>query len=210
MQKSQYSQFAHYGVATVYEAAGQKGLIDAQLIQIHPGSKATGPARTVLCGQADNLMVHAALAEAQPGEVLIITMPEPEAVSLVGDLLAFQARVRQVAAILVNGAVRDTDALRKLGLPIWSRWVRARAATKNKVGVLNQPVQVCGVTIANGDIIVLDADGAVAIPQAEAENVLQAAKQREAREEKLVSQLQQGALTYDLHGLRAVVEGTKS
>lgn len=207
MQKSQFSQFTQYGVATVYEAAGQKGLIDAPLVQIQPGSKAAGPARTILCGQNDNLMVHAGLAEAQPGEVLVITMPEPEAISLVGDLLAFQARVRQVAAILVNGAVRDTDALRKLGLPVWSRWVRARAATKNKVGVLNQPVEICGITISNGDIIVLDADGAVAIPQEEAETVLEAARQREAREEKLVSQLQQGALTYDLHGLRVRVEG---
>src|ERR1700738_2524886 len=100
-------QFAHYGVATVYEAAGRKGLIDIPLTQIIPGSRVAGPARTVRCGQGDNLMVHAVLEQVQPGEVLVLTMPEPEPVALVGELLATQAHVHQVAALLIDASIRD-------------------------------------------------------------------------------------------------------
>ncbi len=78
MHNLDVKQFAQYGVATVYEATGHSGLIDVPLIQIVPGSRVAGPARTVRCGQADNLMVHAVLDQVQPGEVLVLTMPEPE------------------------------------------------------------------------------------------------------------------------------------
>ncbi|MCV5949414.1 4-carboxy-4-hydroxy-2-oxoadipate aldolase/oxaloacetate decarboxylase, partial [Escherichia coli] len=90
-------ELARLGVATVYEASGKRGLIDASLVQIVPGSKVAGPARTVLCGQDDNLMVHAAMERVQPGDVLVITMPEPAPVALVGELLAVQARARGAA-----------------------------------------------------------------------------------------------------------------
>lgn len=198
--------FTRYGVATVYEASGKNGLIDMPLIQAVPGSRAAGPARTVLCGQGDNLMVHAVLAQVQPGEVLVLTMPEPEPVALIGDLLATQAQVHQVAAILINGAMRDIEELRTLGLPIWARWVRVRGASKTKVGSINQPVSVGGASIAPGDIVLLDGDGAVVVAAQAAAQVLQASQEREEREAALRKQLQAGALSYDLHGLRKLVE----
>ncbi|HLI91574.1 MAG TPA: 4-carboxy-4-hydroxy-2-oxoadipate aldolase/oxaloacetate decarboxylase [Ktedonobacteraceae bacterium] len=201
------TRFAHYGVATVYEAAGRSGLIDVDLIQIVPGSRAAGPARTVRCGQADNLMVHAVLDQVQPGEVLVLTMPQPEPVALVGELLATQARVRQVAGLLIDASARDTEELRELGLPIWTRWVRVRGATKTEVGAINEPVVMGGATIAPGDIVVLDADGAVVVPRQRAEQVLAAAQARQEREADLRKKLEAGALSYDLHGLRGLVEG---
>jgi 4-hydroxy-4-methyl-2-oxoglutarate aldolase len=201
------TRFAHYGVATVYEAAGRSGLIDVDLTQIVPGSRVAGPARTVRCGQADNLMVHAVLDQVQSGEVLVLTMPGPEPVALVGELLATQAKVRQVAALLVDASVRDTEELRELGLPIWARWVRVRGATKTEVGTINEPVVVGGATIAPGDIVVLDADGAVVVPRQRAEQVLAAAQARQEREADLRKKLEAGALSYDLHGLRPLVEG---
>lgn len=200
-------RFASYGVATVYEAAGRKGLIDIPLVQIVPGSRVAGPARTVLCGQGDNLMMHAVLDQVQPGEVLVLTMPEPEPVALVGDLLATQALVHKVAALLIDASVRDTEELRSLGLPIWARWVRVRGATKTKVGKINEPVVVGGAIINPGDIVILDADGAVVVPAEERKQALEAADAREAHEAELRKKLQAGALSYDLHGLRAVVEG---
>ena len=108
-----------------------------------PGSRA-GPARTVRCGQGDNLMVHAAIAGCEPGDILVLTMPEPAPVALLGDLLATQAKARGVAALLVDAAVRDLEELRELGLPIWARWVRVRGATKPAVGALDEPVEVGG------------------------------------------------------------------
>lgn len=206
MSNLDMSQFASYGVATVYEAAGRAGLIDIPLHQIVPGSRVAGPARTVRCGQADNLMVHAVLDQVNPGEVLVLTMPEPEPVALIGELLVTQALVHQVAAILVDAAARDTDELRALGLPIWARWIRARSATKAQVGAINDPVVVGGTRIAAGDIVVLDGDGACVVAAERAEQVLAAAAERQVRETALRVKLEQGALTYDLHGLRAVVE----
>ncbi|HXR64368.1 MAG TPA: 4-carboxy-4-hydroxy-2-oxoadipate aldolase/oxaloacetate decarboxylase [Ktedonobacteraceae bacterium] len=199
-------QFAHYGVATVYEAAGRAGLIDVPLTQLIPGSRVAGPARTVRCGQGDNLMVHAVLDQVQPGEVLVLTMPEAAPVALVGDLLATQALVHKVAALLVDASVRDTEELRMLGLPIWTRWIRVRGATKKIIGATNVPVIVGGATISPGDIVLLDADGAVVVAADKAEQVLQAAQEREAREAVLRDKLQQGQLSYDLHGLRALIE----
>ena len=119
-------------------------------------------------------MVHAVMAAAQPGDVLVLTMPEPAPVALVGDLLATQARARGVAAILVDAAVRDVEELRTLGLPIWARWVRVRGATKTIPGELQAPITVGGAAIRPGDVIVLDADGAVVVAAERAEAVLEA------------------------------------
>src|SRR5689334_10955492 len=173
MNSDTMQQFAELGVATVYEAAGRTGLIDIPLVQVIPGSRVAGPARTVLCGQGDNLMVHAVLDQVQAGEVLVLTMPEPAPVALIGELLATQALVRHVAALLIDASVRDTEGLRALGLPIWARWIRVRGATKTSVGTINQPVKVGGATIAPGDIVVLDADGAVVVAAERAKQILQ-------------------------------------
>jgi 4-hydroxy-4-methyl-2-oxoglutarate aldolase len=194
------------GVATIYEASGREGLIDAPLIQILPNSRAVGPARTALCGQDDNLMVHAVIEQIQPGEVLVLSMPEPTPVALIGELLATQVKVRGAAAILVDGSIRDVNELIELGLPIWTRFIRATGATKTKIGELNKTVIVGGTQISPGDILVLDADGAVCIKRERANDVLKASEDRLAREAQLRKKLLAGEISYDLHGLRDYVE----
>jgi 4-hydroxy-4-methyl-2-oxoglutarate aldolase len=200
-------ELAELGSATVHEAGGRCAVVDVELIQVVPGSRAAGPARTVLCGQDDNLMVHAAIAEAEPGEVLVLTMPEPRAVALVGELIATQAMGRGVAAILVDAAVRDVDELRELGLPIWSRFVRVSGAEKKVAGAIGEPVEIGGAMIRQGDVVVLDADGAVVIERARVEEVREAARVRAEREREKRALLRDGALSYDLDGLRRLVEG---
>jgi len=209
MNKSDINELTRYGVATVYEAAGRTGLIDIPLVQLIPGSRVAGPARTVRCGQGDNVMVHAVMNQVQPGEILVLTMPEPEPVAFIGELLATQALVRQVAGILVDAAVRDTEELQALGLPIWTRWIRVRGATKTHVGTINESVTVGGTSIAPGDLVLLDADGAVALAAARVSAILEASRARARGEITLRAQLQAGALSYDLSGLRAVVEGSR-
>lgn len=194
------------GVATVYEAAGREGLIDIPLIQIVPRSRAVGPARTVLCGQDDNLMVHAVIEQIQPGEILVLSMPEPAPVALIGELLATQVRVRQAAGILVDAAVRDVEELIELGLPIWTRFVRVRGATKTRIGQLNAVVTVGGTQIAAGDIVLMDADGAVCVKRERVQGVVQAARARWSKENALREKLLAGQTSYDLHGLREYVE----
>src|ERR1700760_2138888 len=149
------TELARLGVATVYEAAGRQGLIDADLVQVVPGSRCAGPARTVLCGQGDTLAVHAAMAELQPGEVLVVTMPEPAPVAVLGDLLATQAQVHGAVGVLVDASVREAGERAEMALPIWARWVRARGATKSHHGWLNVPVTVGGAEIRPGDIVVM-------------------------------------------------------
>jgi 4-hydroxy-4-methyl-2-oxoglutarate aldolase len=198
--------FAELGSATVHEAAGRCQVVDLDLVQVIPGSRAAGQARTVCCGQDDNLMVHAAVAEAEPGEVLVLTMPEPRPVALVGDLLATQMKGRGVTAVLVDAAVRDTEELRELGLPIWARWVRVRGADKKVRGTIGEPVEVGGATIRQGDVVVLDADGVVVVERERIDEVLAAAGDRTALEVEKRAKLQAGALSYDLDGLRGLVE----
>jgi len=201
-----FAALAQLGTATVHEAAARSPVVDADLIQVVPGSRAAGPARTVRCGQNDNLMVHAAIAEAQPGEVLVLTMPEPAPIALIGELIATQAKTSGVAAILVDGAVRDVDELRELGLPVWARFVRVSGAEKEVRGEIGGTVQVGGATIRQGDVVVLDADGAVVVERERIEEVLAAAKQRFEREQEKRPKLQAGAFSYDLDGLRRLVE----
>lgn len=204
---STISELARLGSATVYEAGGRGGYVDADLLQVLPGSRAAGPARTVVCGQDDNLMVHAAMAEVAPGEVLVLTMPEPRAVALVGDLLATQAQVAGAAAILVDAAIRDVEELAQLGLPIWARWVRVKGAVKQSAGAIDVPVSVGGARIEPGDVLVLDADGVAVVPRGRVSEVLAASLAREQKEAVKRAQLQAGAKSYDLDGLRAVAEG---
>ncbi len=203
---SVFAELAELGSATVYEAGGRRGYVDADLYQIVPGSRAAGPARTVSCGQDDNLMVHAAMAAVQPGEVLVLTMPEPRPVALVGDLLATQAKVQGAVAILVDASVRDVEELAELGLPIWARWVRVRGATKEVSGTIGEPVTVAGATIRNGDVVVLDADGVAVVEQERVDEVLEASRDRAERERVKRAKLKDGALSYDLDGLREKVE----
>jgi 4-hydroxy-4-methyl-2-oxoglutarate aldolase len=204
---SAFEELARLGSATVYEAAGRVGLVDAELTQVVPGSRAAGPARTVRCGQGDNLMVHAVMDRIEPGDVVVLTMPEPEPVALVGDLLATQAKVAGAAALLVDASVRDLEELRELGLPIWARYVRIRGADKDAVGAIDEPVSVGGQTIAPGDAVVLDADGAAVVERARLQEVLEASLAREENERVKREKLLAGAISYDLDGLRARVEG---
>jgi 4-hydroxy-4-methyl-2-oxoglutarate aldolase len=203
-------ELARLGAATVYEASGRAGLIDAELIRIVQGSRACGPARTVRCGQDDNLMVHAVMPRLQPGDVLVLTMPEPRPVALIGELLATQAQVAGAAAVLVDAAIRDRAELESMGLPIWSRWVRSRGAAKSAVGELDVPVTVGGQRIRPGDLVVLDADGGTVVARARAGEVLAASQAREQKELAKRGKLQAGLHSYDLDGLRALVEDDSS
>jgi 4-hydroxy-4-methyl-2-oxoglutarate aldolase len=194
---------AGFGTATVCEAAGGEGIVDVDLRQVIPGSRAAGPARTVLCGQGDNLAVHEALASVRPGEVLVITMPEPAPFGAVGELIVLQAQARGAAGMVVDVAVRDIAELKEIGLPIWARFVRVRGTKKADRGRLDVPVVVGGATIRPGDVIVMDDDGVVVVAAERVGQVAEAARAREEKESRLRPRLRAGELTYDLLGLRA-------
>ena len=203
-----YADLARLGVATVHEAAGRTGVVDIPLIQVVPGSRVAGPARTAVCVTGDNTMVHAVVAHARPGEVIVLTSDEPVPVALVGELLVTQALARGVAGILVDGALRDLDELVEIGLPIWARFVRAQGATKGQVGKLDVPVVIGGAEIRPGDLVVMDCDGAMALPSERVDEVLPLALERAERERAMRQRYAAGELSYDLNGLRELVEGS--
>ena len=202
-----YDELARLGSATVFEASGREGLIDLDLHQVIPGSRAAGPARTVRCGQDDILMVHAAIDRLVPGDVLVLTMPEPRPVALLGELLATQAKGRAAAAVLIDAAVRDTEELRELGLPVWARWIRVQGAARAEVGEIDVSVEVGGTAISPGDAVVLDADGAVVVAKDRIEEVAQASMERAESENAKRARFEAGELSYDMYGIRTVVEG---
>lgn len=197
-----YDELARLGTATVFEASGREGLIDLDLHQVIPGSRAAGPARTVRCAQGDILMVHAAMDRLDAGDVLVLTMPEPEPVALLGELLATQAKVKGAAAVLVDAAVRDTEDLRELGLPVWTRWIRVHGANRTEVGAIDEPVEMGGASIAPGDAVVLDSDGAVIVARERIGDVLRACQDRAENEREKREQFRSGVLSYDLYDLR--------
>ena len=208
-ENEKIARLAALGTATVYEAAGRQGLVDLPLMQIVPKSRVAGKARTVLCGQGDNVMVHACIEHIQPGDVVVLTQPESQAVALIGDLLVTQMLVAGAAGVLSNGSVRDVEELVALGLPIWTQFVRVRGATKREVGQLNIPVAMGGNIIYPGDIVVMDADGAITVRPIRLDEVLAKAEARAAQEESDRSRYKNGEQSYDLSDLRAVVETAK-
>ncbi len=147
-------------------------------------------------------MVHAVMAEVQPGEVIVLSMPEPRPVALVGELLATQARAHGAAAMLIDASVRDLEELVDLGLPIWARWVRVRGADKDAAGAIGEPVRVGGATIRQGDLLVLDADGVAVVEHERVTAVLEASRERAERELVKRAKLEAGALSFELDGLR--------
>ena len=202
-----YATLAGLGVATIHEAAGRTGIIDVPLTQVMAGSRVAGPARIALCAPGDNTMVHAAVAHASPGDILVLTSAEPAPVALVGELLATQAQAQGVAGILVDGAVRDLDELAAIGLPIWTRFVRAQGATKGVVGKLDVSVVIGGAEIRPGDLVVMDGDGAMALPSERVDEVLPLALERAEHERAMRERYASGDLSYDLQGLREIVDG---
>jgi len=205
-ENQKIARLAELGTATVYEASGRQGLIDLPLIQVVPKSRVAGRARTVLCGQGDNVMVHACIEHIQPGEIVVLAQPESQASALIGDMLVTQMEVAGAAGVLLNGAVRDFEELVEMGLPIWTQFVRVRGASKTEIGRLNVPVAMGGNIIYPSDIVVMDADGAITIRPSRLDEILEKAEARAAKEDALRQRYQNGERSYDLHGLRDSVE----
>lgn len=207
---AEIAELADAGVATVYEAYGRRGLLDVEWQPLTPGRKVAGPARIARCGQGDNRAVHEVMAHLRPGEVLVLTMPDPEPVALLGDLLATQAQAHGAAGILVNAAVRDSAELALMELGVWTRWRRSRGAAKSSRGHIDVPVEIGGITVNPGDILILDDDGVTAVESSDVDNVVQSVRARLSKEEGLRARWAAGELSYDAYGMRAEDEKSAS
>ncbi|HHX43348.1 MAG TPA: 4-carboxy-4-hydroxy-2-oxoadipate aldolase/oxaloacetate decarboxylase [Chloroflexi bacterium] len=192
--------------ATVYEAAGPAGAMDHTVRPIAWGQRACGNALTVRCHPGDNLMLHAAIAVAQPGDMIVADVGGLQDAGYWGEITTVAALARGVVGLVINGGIRDRAAIVERRFPIWSAGVCMRATVKRTAGDLNVPVVVGGVTVHPGDLVLADDDGVVVVAREKLAEVLDKARAREAKEAAVMQLLEQGQLTLDVLGFRDMLE----
>jgi 4-hydroxy-4-methyl-2-oxoglutarate aldolase len=193
---------AGLGVATVHEAIGRTGYLGPGLRPIQDGLRIGGTAVTALCWPGDNLMVHAAVEQCRPGDLLVVTTTSMSTDGMFGELLATSLAARGVRGLVIEAGVRDVAELRAMGFGVWSAAVSAQGTVKETPGAVNVPVSVGGQIIRPGDAIIADDDGVVCVPRGDVTTALAAAQARVAKEEQTRQQLAGGQLGLDLYGLR--------
>ncbi|MEM0374206.1 MAG: 4-carboxy-4-hydroxy-2-oxoadipate aldolase/oxaloacetate decarboxylase [Sulfolobaceae archaeon] len=194
-----------YSVATIAEAQDKLGLLGPSIRPIQPGLKAAGTAITVRCADGDNLMLHAALEVAKPGDIIVMTTISGTANGVFGELLATAFRVRGIAAFITDSGVRDVAKLREMKYPVWAKYITAVGTSKNRPGWINVPITIEGVLVKPGDFILADDDGVVVVPREEIDEVLARAKEREERENEVRKRILNGELTIDIYNFRKVI-----
>jgi 4-hydroxy-4-methyl-2-oxoglutarate aldolase len=192
--------------ATVYEAAGPAGAMDHTVQPIVWGQRACGNALTVRCHPGDNLMLHAAIGIARPGDIIVADVGGLQDAGYWGEITTVAAQARGVVGLIIGGGIRDRAAIVARGFPIWSTGICMRATVKRTAGDLNVPVVVGGVAVAPGDLVLADDDGVVVVAQSALEVVLERARARETKEAQVMAQLEGGSLTLDLLGFRDTLE----
>jgi 4-hydroxy-4-methyl-2-oxoglutarate aldolase len=165
---------------------------------VWPGAAVAGRARPVRCAPGDNLAIHAAVALGSPGDVLVVTVGGSIAFGYWGEVLTVAALSRGVAGLVIDGCVRDVDALERRRFPVFSRGTALPGAGKSKAGTIDEPVTIGGVQIVAGDWIVADRDGVVMLPLDDLPAIIAAGRVREQREQQLFTELERGATTVDL------------
>jgi 4-hydroxy-4-methyl-2-oxoglutarate aldolase len=204
--ESAVSRFLGFDPATLYEAAGRRGMVDPRIRPAWAGAQLCGVAVTVECPPADNLALHHAVAAATPGVVIVAALGGYLLTGAWGEVLTAAAQAKGVLGLAVDGAVRDIEAIAERGFPVFSRGLAIGACTKERPGKLDVPIQFGGVTVHPGDIVVGNADGIVIIEQDRADEVYQAAVGRRDREAELMERLRLGETTLDLLGLPGIRE----
>ncbi|GLZ13479.1 4-carboxy-4-hydroxy-2-oxoadipate aldolase/oxaloacetate decarboxylase [Actinomadura sp. NBRC 104425] len=193
---------AAHGVATVHEAIGREGFLGPHLRPTHLGSRIGGTAVTVLSWPGDNLMIHVAVEQCAPGDILVVTTTSPSTDGMFGELFATALQYRGVRGLVINAGVRDTAELHAMGFPVWSAAVSAQGTVKATPGSVNVPITIGGQVIRPGDAILADDDGVMVVAREAVDSALAAAEARAAKEEATRRAFREGQLGLDRYGMR--------
>jgi 4-hydroxy-4-methyl-2-oxoglutarate aldolase len=190
------------GASTVHEAYGRAGLMKPYLRPVWAGGEAAGAAVTVLAHPGDNWMIHVAVEQCRPGDILVVGCSADNTDGMFGDLLATSLKARGVTGLVIDAGCRDVKSLREMGFPVWSKAISAKGTVKATLGAVNIPVVCAGINVEPGDAVIADDDGVVVVRRKDAVEVAAKGEKRQVDEEGKRKLLASGALGLDMYNMR--------
>ena len=198
--------FRSLDVATVYEASGRKGYVENAIRPAAPAGRICGPAYTVQCAPGDNLMLHKALQRAPAGVVLVASVGGEYDFGYWGGMMAVAAQARGIDGLAIDGCVRDSEEMARMGFPVFCRGFSIRGTVKSTLGLINYPFNFGRQVIFPGDLVLGDADGMVVVRAADAADILEKSLARVKFEEEKSARLRSGVTSVELNKLGPVFE----